>query len=248
MNNRAMAGVSLRFNDRVSEPGKVGSGVGMKIRLVILTVGIAAMTAPGLASFSALTDLVSMLPMVPRESVMHVGMRMGLDWATWLGDDPDPGGYDGTDYRLGMNIGGYLNIKVGKMLSIEPEVLYIQKGIKYYPANLIRIYKLDYADISVLTRFSPGWFSFFAGPSLGILLNAEAVERNASTVTTTALSKQVAHTDLGLAVGLGFWIPDGVNRTYIDMRATFGVLPVPSGTGESSFYNATLSTQVGFMF
>ena len=217
-------------------------------RLLLPVAGILALAVPEPAFSSGSYDLADVIPITPRESPVHAGMRMGLDWATWLGDDPDPGGYDGTDYRLGMNVGGYLNIKAGGMFSVEPEVLYIQKGIKYYPLNLIRIYKLDYADISILVRFSPGWFSVFAGPSFGVLLRAKSLERSASTATTTNIGNRVDGTDFGLAVGLGFWIPDKVNRTSIDLRATFGVLPVFDAAGEKSFRNATLSTQVGFVF
>lgn len=56
---------------------------------------------------------------------MAVGVMAGVNYAT-VDQDPEPGDIE-FQHRLGLLAGGFLDVRVNDVFSIEPEVLYSQK-------------------------------------------------------------------------------------------------------------------------
>ena len=86
-----------------------------------------------------------MLPALTFSQKTRFGMTMGMNFATWQGDDDqfatDLGqgmstveGFNDFNFtdksRLGYNFGFFALIPVGKSLYLQPEITYIQKGTK----------------------------------------------------------------------------------------------------------------------
>lgn len=115
------------------------------------------------------------------------GVRGGLNFANL-------NNVDDTDSRTGFMAGAYVNIGVPMSpISIQPEVLYTQKG---YDAPLGTV-KLDYIEVPVLAKFSfaPGPVTphVYFGPYLALNVNAEAGSED--------IKDAVKDTDFGVVVG-----------------------------------------------
>jgi hypothetical protein len=84
-----------------------------------------------------------------------------------------------TDLRLGYAFGGFLAIRFAGGFSIQPEVLYTQKGVKVKTGGGSSgdvKFKADYVDVPVLARLTVGKGVrgyVFAGPSFDFKANAK---------------------------------------------------------------------------
>jgi hypothetical protein len=124
---------------------------------------------------------IAFLPFGAAAQSVGFGVKGGLA----LGDVPhfaeeiDVAGAK-TELRIGYAAGGFLAIRFDNGFSIQPEVLYTQKGVKVDLGQGavvadVRI-KADYLDVPVLARytFGKGLRGYvFAGPSLDFKLSAK---------------------------------------------------------------------------
>lgn len=173
------------------------------------------------------------------------GIKGGINLATFRGDDKaiNPGMFDPSlsglpnlepKTRVGI-VGGIsyrINLLAG--LSIQPEVLYVQKGAKYELSQTIGGYtgtgtvtmKGDYLDIPLLLKFNlpiPQFSPYIeGGVSYGILLGAKAkmeMSSNAPGAQSTSdeedIKDQLKPGELSVLVGVGFDI------TVLELNARF---------------------------
>lgn len=134
------------------------------------------------------------------------GIVAGVDFATMSGDD-----LDGADIgsRTGFIGGAYFNMPVGSAISIEPEVLYVMKGLTA-PGDVT--YANDYIEIPVLVKYSfssDGGLSIFAGPDVAFSISCNGSDTNTE-ISCDDLDLQT-ETTFGGVVGAGF------------MRKRFGI-------------------------
>jgi hypothetical protein len=130
-----------------------------------------------------------------------LGIKGGLNIANVSGTDVPPG----SKTLTGFAAGGYLEISLPLLFTIQPEILYSQKGFTYdenvFGTNVKVTAKLNYLEIPVLVKYSfpvpvvkP---SLYAGPAMGILLGAkvkaEAAGQSRRRVLTLELSSVPAH-------------------------------------------------------
>ncbi len=147
------------------------------------------------------------------QSPLDFGIRAGLNFANFNdleGDKPDS--------RTGIMVGGYLNFKVPMSpISIQPEVLYTQKGAEESGTTI----KLDYLEVPVLAKFSfapgPATPHVYFGPYIGFVLNSEISGGGASVEIDNA------QTDFGGIVGAGLDINLGVTELNAGVRYGFGL-------------------------
>jgi Outer membrane protein beta-barrel domain len=147
-----------------------------------------------------------------------IGAKLGLNLATWRNTTEE---FLATDFKLkhvaGMNIGLACQIELSEMLSLQQELMYIQKGysVDYSSVepNLVQILKFNYLELPVLMKLS---FPFNeslavfanAGPSVGYALNAKSIYIYDG-------DKETDKIDLG--------DPDGLKRTDFSMAFGGGV-------------------------
>jgi hypothetical protein len=148
------------------------------------------------------------------------GIKGGINLGTFGGADKSYGGVDPTN-RLG--IAGGISYRIGLIagLSIQPEVMYLQKGAIYEP-NTGDIYVTQkitftssYIDIPVLVKFNlpiPVFSPYIeGGVSYGILLSAKYKDEinsndpnHPSSSDETDIKDDVTKNDLSIVVGVGF--------------------------------------------
>jgi Outer membrane protein beta-barrel domain len=120
--------------------------------------------------------LVSLLSL----SVSAQGVQFGPKLGATMGKI-DGAGFD-EKYSLGYHVGGFVQIKINKKWSIQPEILWNQintdtaTNIRQVYQNLanqsLKNPQLNYLSIPVLLNYIPvKLITFQAGPQFGVLLN-----------------------------------------------------------------------------
>lgn len=125
--------------------------------------------------------LVALLPSGAAAQNIGGGVKGGLSLGDFrnLAEQLDEPGADAA-LKVGYAVGGYLAIRFDKGFSIQPEVLYTQKGVKFdFGQDTVDAdvsFKADYLDVPILARytFGKGLRGYvLAGPSLDFKLNAK---------------------------------------------------------------------------
>ncbi len=169
----------------------------------------------------------------------NFGIRGGVNFANLNDTEGD------VDSRTGFMLGAYMNFPVSNSpVSIQPEVLYTQKG--YEQGNTTT--KLDYIEVPVLARFDfitdSGLLPFvYFGPYVGIKVNAEVdgdqvVPSNGGNIPS-GIDEATNDTDLGVVVGGGL----DFGRFDLGVRYNAGLTEVFDG-GDSA-KNGVLSITAG---
>jgi hypothetical protein len=98
--------------------------------------------------------------------------------------------------KVGLNLGGFVNFKLGRIINIQPELFYSSQGSKI--DELGKNLNLNYINIPVMLRLlSAKGFYVEAGPQLGILAGDVKLDDN-------NLSDEFKKTDLSAGFGLGY--------------------------------------------
>ncbi len=159
---------------------------------------------------------------------LRFGLKAGANLSNLSGSLTNQDKYKN---KFGFEGGVLLNAGIVEdLLSIQPEVLFSQKGYKYgdnsytvagntlkYSGN--RTY--NYLDVPVLLKVKAAGLFFEAGPQYSYLLSVRdnsAVTSNGSPVTSSASSQNldnVNRNEIGYAAGLGFEAASGV---FLDVR------------------------------
>jgi outer membrane protein with beta-barrel domain len=176
---------------------------------------------------------------------MTYGVKGGVNFANLRFDDAEDTSFDD---RIGLAAGGYVTIPLAGRLSVQPEVLFSQKGAKFDELGARGRLELDYLDVPVLMRYSFGrWrgFHVFGGPSIGLKLKARAVAEFAGEEDETDIGDDVETIDFGVAAGAGIEI----GRFTIDGRYVLGLSNVNAVEAEQAKIRTRVyAGMVGFRF
>ncbi|MBP2649039.1 MAG: hypothetical protein H6Q77_2663 [Gemmatimonadetes bacterium] len=154
--------------------------------------------------------VIASLPFGAAAQQIGGGVKGGLS----LGDVPKFADeiYEGgnTSLRAGFAAGGFIAIRFGSGFSVQPEVLYTQKGVKIdfsdgsMSADLR--YKADYIDVPVLARytFGKGLRGYvFAGPSFDFQLSTKVAASLLEQSGEQDVSEDVENFEFAMVFGGG---------------------------------------------
>lgn len=160
----------------------------------------------------------------------NIGIKAGLGFANISAEGVE------LDSRIGLAGGAYTSIELaGSPITIQPEVLYVQKGAKGTGVTFFGqpvqdaeyTYKFDYIEIPALGKytFGGGGSSItpyaVAGPYLGFNANAELTIENAGNASGTFdVSDSANSTVFGLALGAGAAVNEALD---IEARLDLGL-------------------------
>ncbi len=218
------------------------------------------MNAKTLFLFAALT-VAAFIP----QSFAQLGIKAGVNIAS-VSENEANGSY--TDYAkksvIGFQGGLTYDLGVSEMFSIQPELLFIQKGgkstYKLDDANKIENrYYYNYLEVPVLAKLkfygeddaSTGFY-FIAGPYLGLamggkiattttLLGVETDRKDDFVFDNSSAGARAKRLDYGVAFGGGVKI----NRLVLDLRYNFGLNNVADGDALNSNDNKPFIRQRG---
>ncbi len=154
---------------------------------------------------------------------LRFGVKAGANLSNLAGDLVNQDQYKN---RWGFQGGVMLNFGLGDILSIQPEVLYSQKGFKYAdqqitsPIGTFRntgSVRYDYLDVPVLVRVRAAGVFFEVGPQYSYLMNVSTDRTqtlNGNVVgnsgSGTSNLDNVRRNELGYVGGLGYQAENGV--------------------------------------
>ena len=111
-----------------------------------------------------------------------------------------------TSTKTGFAGGVYYNIGLGRLFSIQPELLYSSMGSKFktiITPSAEGSLNLNYLSVPVLFKITPIWrLGLFAGPQMDFLMSAKTKIDGQS---DEDIKDQVKGTDFGGTVGAEFW-------------------------------------------
>lgn len=187
-----------------------------------------------------------------RSLTPKIGIKGGINLSNLYVDNVKD-----ENVKVGANIGLYAKIPVTKCVSIQPEVLYSQKGAQVNYNNLFGSgkyrYNFDYIEIPVSLVFSIAKkISILAGGYTAFLASAKVkdVDANGNINGVKELNKDNFETfDYGLVGGVGF----DVENTNIGLRYSYGLKNIGkdgtlSGNLLQNSKNSVISLTIGFAF
>jgi hypothetical protein len=179
------------------------------------------------------------------------GIKGGVNFATIGGADAGPG----IKSRTGFAAGGYLEVSLPFLLTIQPEVLYTTKGSIFeqtisrfgQPVTITQTSTYSYLEIPVLAKYSlpvpvvkP---SLYVGPEVGFLLSAKnKFEDPGSPTTDSDIKSFIASTDFGAVLGASAHIL----VADLDLRYTLGLKSISKAVSTTKVYNRVFSIMVQF--
>ncbi|HSD13015.1 MAG TPA: porin family protein [Flavobacterium sp.] len=140
------------------------------------------------------------------------GLKAGLNVSSLTGD------IENTKSLAGFNAGLFSEIKVLKLLAIQPEVVYSTQGTAFddFEGHSVESLKLDYINVPVLAKLYIFNLVYLeAGPQMGFLMNAK---QGSADVKDT-----IEDTDLAIAAGLGVSFAD---KFRANGRVNFGTTDI----------------------
>ncbi len=131
------------------------------------------------------------------------GIKAGANFSNLRSTDGNNS--ESADMKVGLHGGVFLNIPVGSIFSINPEVIYSLEGAKDNTDD--SKINLNYLNIPILLQYNNESGVFIeTGPQIGFLFSAKA--RYAG--TSVDLKDQLEKTNLSWCIGAGYKLLSGV--------------------------------------
>ena len=197
------------------------------------------------------------------------GLRAGVTFSNWRGDATNTindlvnvtSGILKTEQKTGFFAGGYMQIPLTGMVSIEPGVYYAQKG--YSLRGNYSIDKLDflginasakvnshYIDIPLVLNVKPvKGLELLVGPQLSYLVKSDLrIDAGALGISffnkTLDMTDQMNRVDLGITGGIGYTFYNGFN---LSASYDHGLSKLDKNDNFKA-YNEAFKVGVGFKF
>lgn len=128
---------------------------------------------------------------------VSLGPKVGLNVSNYTGGDIE------SDALVGFHLGGILNLGIGRVFSIQPEVLFSTQGAKVNSNAQKREFKTTYVTLPVMAKFkSAGGFYFELGPQVSF--------KTGENIPDQTIDHFAKNLDLAAGIGLGYQAPFGL--------------------------------------
>ena len=168
---------------------------------------------------------------------VRFGVKAGINLSNVTGFD-----VDNKKNLVGLAAGVMADFSFSDLISLHPEVLFSQKGVKYDSGSNSAQIRLNYIDVPVLLRVKADGLFFEAGPQLGFL-GGQKTEVNGNTVSTTI--NGLRKVDVGYIAGVGYQLPQGLE---LGVRYNGGISDVNDPSISTKSRNSVFQFQVGYLF
>ena len=190
--------------------------------------------------------------------------QSNLDLGFKLGGGMSKLNIQDVDWKMGLDGGAFFNIGITPGLSIQPEVLYAQKGMKIDLMGLGEFeWKMDYVEVPILVKRAISTSGnvrpvFYTGPVVSFLTSAKQTTSLMGIEEEEDIKEVFTGTDIGLAVGAGLdWLVGTSGKVVMDVRFTISLsdnfdkgspLVQPIGAGDESLRNWNMAFMIGYGF
>jgi len=182
-----------------------------------------------------------------------LGFQGGLSLATLGGSDVgdmDPG------YKTGFGLGAFLELPVSDVLSIQPELLYLQKGAEGSEQGVNITVAISYVELPVLLRINvpvEGNVApyFVVGPAISFKAGCEVTGEGGGVEVKIDCDEAEAETksvDFGGVVGAGLSFGAGPGNIHVGARFNYGLTTVDDSEYDEDVNNQAFSLLAGYSF
>ncbi len=188
----------------------------------------------------------------PATAQIGVGVMGGVSFADIYGSEKDAFA-PGRDGRTGFLAGAMLDFPLG-IVSIRPEVLYVQKGAQFSDATFAAEFNLDYIEIPLLlvVGIPAGGLKveLFAGPQIAFRTTCDISSTETGGTEQSLpcddanIGAELETTDFGVMVGGGLAISNFMVQVALD----YSLLPVDAETDPFDIKNKAIYVLLGWMF
>ncbi|KAA9331608.1 PorT family protein [Hymenobacter busanensis] len=194
---------------------------------------------------------------------IRFGVKAGVNYSNLAGDLTDEDRYES---KIGPHAGVLANFDVtgDGFFSIQPEVLYSQKGFQYNDTEFTignTKYKYsgkvnyNYIDVPIMLKINADGPFFEIGPQVGYLLSvSDNVKSTVNGQTTTNTSTynnldNVQRTELGYVAGVGYQASSGpmIGLRYNGGLSKYGKDNAPNNDFNNA-RNSAFQLYVGYLF
>lgn len=194
------------------------------------------------------------------------GGKVGINISNWNGDTEDLG----EDFKsnIGLQIGAVAQIGINDMISIQPEIVFIQKGTKSegeedFLGDVIK-YKdqiiFNYLEVPILVKVVLGGnegagFFVTAGPSFGYALSGKTKSEYTINGETEKDEDSIdfdeddgfARFELSASLGAGVNIPVGPGILFFEARYLLGLSDLDSDEDDFTIKNGGIGIGAGIL-
>ena len=191
-------------------------------------------------------------------NAQNFGFKGGYNYSSFNGDVAKDNTLKGLS---GFYVGALLELPLGDVLSIQPEVIYSRQGAAWEQKNILGEFKkdlkLDYLNIPVMAKVNLGPLFLQGGVQFGFLVGKPEVSytRGAQRVTEKVDKDAYASFDFGVGAGLGVNLSQ---HFFVEARYTHSLTNAldPNNNSlknahisdDNNFKNAVLSLGLGVKF
>lgn len=206
------------------------------------------------------TAFIPSIAAAQRSGDMTIGVMAGVNYAKW---NQDPESSEVTfGYKAGLLVGGFLGVQLNDAFSIEPQVLFSQKGTKVNgtgtKSSLEGSVRINYIEVPVLAKF---WIPIsdaqvkpfiFVGPEIefkvGCTAEGAIIAVTGSVDCDQSPQDKIKSTDFGATAGAGIQFMMAGQAVRVDARYTLGLTNI-NDTGDSrDIKNRAFAATVGLGF
>ena len=191
-------------------------------------------------------------------NAQNFGFKGGYNYSSFNGDVAKDNTLKGLS---GFYVGALLELPLGDVLSIQPEVIYSRQGAVWEQKDILGEFKkdlkLDYLNIPVMAKVNLGPLFLQGGVQFGFLVGKPEVSytRGAQRVTEKVDKDAYASFDFGVGAGLGGNLSQ---HFFVEARYTHSLTNAldPNNNSlknahisdDNNFKNAVLSLGLGVKF
>ena len=191
-------------------------------------------------------------------NAQNFGFKGGYNYSSFNGDVAKDNTLKGLS---GFYVGALLELPLGDVISLQPEVIYSRQGAAWEQKNILGEFKkdlkLDYFNIPVMAKVNLGPLFLQGGVQFGFLVGKPEVSytRGAQRVTEKVDKDAYASFDFGVGAGLGVNLSQ---HFFVEARYTHSLTNAldPNNNSlknarisdDNNFKNAVLSVGLGVKF
>ncbi|GAB3811092.1 porin family protein [Pontibacter rugosus] len=183
-----------------------------------------------------------------------VGPRVGATFSevNYSGDGADMLN-DQLKSKTGVQFGAVANVMVNDLFSVQPELLYVQKGVKVNFGGLSTELQSSYLELPVLAKVSFGSEQIkgfvTAGPSVGYWLSGKIKQKydGESEEDDYDFTDDDNRTEIGANFGVGAAYKVGTGYLNLDLRYGLGLSNLYND-GEEKVKNRVLGVSLAYLF
>jgi hypothetical protein len=181
---------------------------------------------------------------------MMLGLKGGVNIAGVYGEATN----EGKETRLGFIGGASLDFKVHKMFSVQPELLFANKGWKRSEGNDEAVWKIDYFEIPVLIKFHIPANEvadpyIYLGPAVGINVTGTLEVTEDGETDSRDFKDNLTSADFSIVGGAGVDIMVGEKgAVIIEVRVDTSLSTFDSADDPDDIKNYAIGAMIGYGF